>query len=155
MAGVDAAYIAAWLLPLFVGGGVWTLLRGSARGPADIAAAAGAPLTSQPAHATMLQGGWHRHGHYSVSHHSHHRSRNHNRNRNRHRSRIFIRIYIYNKNNNHAVALARPERREARPARFADDGPFFGVPSRAVVTRPAVRTVVPVTPVAPAAAQVA
>ena len=42
MAGVDAAYIAAWLLPLFVGGGVWTLLRGSARGPADIAAAAGA-----------------------------------------------------------------------------------------------------------------
>lgn len=42
MAGVDAAYIAAWLLPLFVGGGVWTLLRGPARGPADIAAAAGA-----------------------------------------------------------------------------------------------------------------
>jgi hypothetical protein len=116
-----------------------------------IAAAAGAPLTSPPAHASVPQGGWHRHGHYRVSHHSYQRSRNHNRNRNRHRSRIFIRIYIYNKNNNHAVALARPERREARPATFADDAPLFRVPSRDDVTRPAVRTVVPVTPVAPAA----
>lgn len=42
MAGVDAAYIAAWLLPALVGGGVWIALRGAARGPADLAAAIGA-----------------------------------------------------------------------------------------------------------------
>jgi hypothetical protein len=41
MAGVDAAYLVAWLLPALVGGGIWTLLRGPARGPADLAAAVG------------------------------------------------------------------------------------------------------------------
>jgi hypothetical protein len=97
-----------------------------------IAAAAGAPLTSSPAyaHASMLRG---RHSHHSYSHRSHHR--NHNWNRNRHRGRIFIRIYVYNKNNNHAVALARPERRETRPASLVEDGPFFGPTARRAVTR--------------------
>src|SRR5690242_11235237 len=42
MAAVDAAYIAAWLLPALVGGGVWTLARGAARGPAELVAAIGA-----------------------------------------------------------------------------------------------------------------
>jgi hypothetical protein len=94
-----------------------------------IAAAAAAPLTSQPAyaHANMVRG-WHSH----HSHYSHHRNRNWNGNR--HRSRIFIRIYVYNKNNNHAVAIARPERREARPASFSDEDPFFGVRRQRVVT---------------------
>jgi hypothetical protein len=90
-----------------------------------IAAAAAAPLTSSPAyaHANQLRG-WHGHHHYS-SHRSHHR--NHNWNGNRHHGRIFIRIYIYNKNNNHAVAIARPEHREARPTSFlGEDGPSFG-----------------------------
>jgi hypothetical protein len=90
-----------------------------------IAAAAAAPLTSSPAyaHANQLRG-WHGNHHYS-SHRSHHR--NHNWNGNRHHGRVFIRIYIYNKNNNHAVAIARPEHREARPASFlGDDTPFFG-----------------------------
>lgn len=40
--GFDAAYIAAWVLPALVGGGVWSALRGAARGPADLAAAIGA-----------------------------------------------------------------------------------------------------------------
>jgi hypothetical protein len=111
-----------------------------------IAAAAGAPLTSPSAHATMLQGGWH--SHHRFSHHSHHRNRNWNGNR--HRSRIFIRIYIYNKNNNHAVALARPERRETRPASLTEDRPFFRVPSRADVTRRVARPVEPEAPAAPA-----
>jgi hypothetical protein len=110
-----------------------------------IAAAAGTPLTTPPAHASVLQGGWHRHSHHRYSHYSHHRNRNWNGNR--HRGRIFIRIYIYNKNNNHAVALARPERREDRwPA--AENGPLVAVPQRAVVAR----RVAPVAPVAPAGA---
>jgi hypothetical protein len=94
-----------------------------------IAAAAGAPLTSSPAyaHANMVRG-WHSH----HSHHSHHRNRNWNGNR--HRARIFIRIYVYNKNNNHAVAIARPERREARPDSFTGSDPFFGAQRQAVVT---------------------
>ena len=114
-----------------------------------IAAAAGAPLTSSPAyaHVTMLRGGWHSHHHFS--HRSHHLNRNWNGNR--HHGRIFIRIYIYNKNNNHAIALARPERREDRPASFDERRPFFAVPTRRVATREAVRPVVPVTPVAPVA----
>ena len=41
MPGVDFAYIAAWLLPALVGGGVWVAARGPARGPADVAAAIG------------------------------------------------------------------------------------------------------------------
>ncbi len=90
-----------------------------------IAAALGAPLAGTPAyaHATMAQG-WHS----SHRHYSHHR--NHNWNGNRHHGRIFIRIYIYNKNNNHAVAVARPERREARPSWLGDDDPFLGVPGQ-------------------------
>jgi hypothetical protein len=91
-----------------------------------IAAAFFAPLTSSPAyaHANQLRG-WNSHHH--SSHHSHHRNRNWNGNR--HHGRIFIRIYIYNKNNNHAVAVARPERREARRTAFVrDDEPFFGSP---------------------------
>jgi hypothetical protein len=98
-----------------------------------IAAAAGAPLTSPPAyaHANVLQGGWH--SHHRSSHYSHHRNRNWNGNR--HRGRIFIRIYVYNKNNNHAVALARPERRETRPASLVEDRPFFGPTARRAVTR--------------------
>jgi hypothetical protein len=87
-----------------------------------IAAAAGAPLSggSTYAHASLVQG-WHHH-HSSRSHH-----RNHNWNGNRHRHRILIRIYIYNKNNNHAVAIARPERREDRPALVHRDAdPFDG-----------------------------
>jgi hypothetical protein len=107
-----------------------------------IAAATGAPLASSPAHAALLHGGWH--SHHRYSHHSHHRNRNWNGNR--HHGRIFIRIYIYNKNNNHAVAVARPERREARPP-VADNGPLVAVPQRAAVTR----RVVPVVPVAPEA----
>jgi hypothetical protein len=96
-----------------------------------ISAALFAPLTSSPAyaHANQLRG-WH--GHHRSSHHSHHRNRNWNGNR--HRARIFIRIYVYNKNNNHAVAVARPERREARPESFARDAdPTLGSP-RGVVT---------------------
>jgi hypothetical protein len=42
MAGVDGAYIAAWLIPALVGAGVWTAARGPARGPADIATTIGA-----------------------------------------------------------------------------------------------------------------
>jgi hypothetical protein len=96
-----------------------------------IAAAAAAPLTSSPAdaHASMLRGGWHSHHRYSS--HSHHRNRNWNGNR--HHGRIFIRIYIYNKNNNHAVAVARPERREARPAAVVGDAPLLG-PVRGLAT---------------------
>jgi hypothetical protein len=91
-----------------------------------IAAAVFAPLTSSPAyaHANQLRG-WH--SHHRSSHHSHHR--NHNWNGHRHHGRIFIRIYIYNKNNNHAVAVARPERRETRPATVVrDDDPFSAAP---------------------------
>ena len=96
-----------------------------------LAAAASAPLTSSPAyaHANVLRGGWH--SHHRSSHHSHHRNRNWNGNRN-HR-RIFIRIYIYNKNNNHAAAVARPERREARPAAVVRAAPLLG-PTQGVVT---------------------
>jgi hypothetical protein len=97
-----------------------------------IAATASAPLTSPPAHAhaAMLRGGWH--SHHRYSHYSQHRNRNWNGNR--HHGRIFIRIYIYNKNNNHAVAVARPERREATRTSFLGDDPFFGVPRRGTVT---------------------
>lgn len=42
MAAVDAAYIAAWLLPMLVGAGVWTAARGPARSPADVATMIGA-----------------------------------------------------------------------------------------------------------------
>src|SRR4051812_34687994 len=42
MAGVEMSYIAAWLLPALVGGGVWIAARGPARGPADVAVAIGA-----------------------------------------------------------------------------------------------------------------
>jgi hypothetical protein len=93
-----------------------------------ISSALFAPLTSSPAyaHANQLRD-WH--SHHRSSHHSHHRNRNWNGNR--HHSRIFIRIYVYNKNNNHAVALARPERRETRPA-DRDDNLFFGVPEQRV-----------------------
>ena len=96
-----------------------------------MAAAAAVPLTGSPAyaHANMLRGGWH--SHHRYSHHSHHRNRNWNGNR--HRGRIFIRIYIYNKNNNHAVAVARPERREARPAAVVGVAPLV-VPARGVAT---------------------
>jgi hypothetical protein len=102
------------------------------------AAALFAPLTSSPAyaHANQLRG-WHGH-HHRSSHHSHHRNRNWNGNR--HRARIFIRIYVYNKNNNHAVAVARPERREARPESFArDDGPFLGSPGGVLTAQRAQR----------------
>ena len=97
-----------------------------------IAATVCAPLTSPlaHAHAATLRGG--RHSHHRYSHYSHHRNRNWNGNR--HHRRIFIRIYIYNKNNNHAVAVARPERREARPTSFIGDDPFFRVPTRRTVT---------------------
>ena len=95
-----------------------------------IAAAAGVQFASSPAHAAVPQGGWH--SHHRSSHHSHHR--NHNWNGNRHHRRIFIRIYIYNKNNNHAVAVARPEHREERPASYLGEGPFFGSPNRGTVT---------------------
>jgi hypothetical protein len=90
-----------------------------------IAAAAGAPLNSAPAYAQAnVLRGWHSH----FSHHSHHRNRNWNGNH--HRARIFIRIYVYNKNNNHAVALvARPHRREERPAVvLRDPGVLVGRP---------------------------
>jgi hypothetical protein len=88
-----------------------------------ISSALFAPLTSSPAyaHANQLRG-WHGH-HHRSSHHSHHRNRNWNGNR--HRARIFIRIYVYNKNNNRAIALARPERRDDRPAVIRrDDRPI-------------------------------
>jgi hypothetical protein len=84
-----------------------------------IAAALFAPLTSSPAyaHANQLRG-WH--SHHRSSHHSHHHNRNWNGNR--HRARIFIRIYVINKNNNRAQAvIARPDRREDRPALTARD----------------------------------
>jgi hypothetical protein len=42
MAGIDAAYISAWLLPALVGSGVWMAARGPVRGPADLASAIGA-----------------------------------------------------------------------------------------------------------------
>jgi hypothetical protein len=87
-----------------------------------IVTAAGALLTSSPAYAldSIVRG-----SHSSNHYRSHHR--NHNWNGNRHHGRIFIRIYIYNKNNNHAVAIARPEHREARPESFlGEDGPFLG-----------------------------
>lgn len=116
------------------------LKKTSASAGLVIVTAAGALLTSSPAYALdSLVRGAHVHSH----HRSHHRNRNWNGNH--HRGRIFIRIYIYNKNNNHAVALARPERRETRPAAFVDDGPFFGAPTRGVATgrttTPAVRGV--------------
>jgi hypothetical protein len=40
--GVDAAYIAAWLLPAAVGGGLWSALRGPIRSAGDLAATIGA-----------------------------------------------------------------------------------------------------------------
>ncbi|HEV7489365.1 MAG TPA: hypothetical protein VGO25_01075 [Rhodanobacteraceae bacterium] len=40
--GLDFAYIAAWLLPAFVGGGIWMALSARARWVADIPAAIGA-----------------------------------------------------------------------------------------------------------------
>jgi hypothetical protein len=87
-----------------------------------ISSALFAPLTSSPAyaHANQLRG-WH--SHHRSSHHSRHHNRNWNGHR--HHARIFVRIYIYNKNNNHAVAVARPERRNDRPAVIhTDDRPI-------------------------------
>jgi hypothetical protein len=100
-----------------------------------VVTAAGALLTSSPAYAldSLARGSWSSH-----HHRSHHR--NHNWNGHVHHGRIFIRIYIYNKNNNHAVAVARPERREARRTAFVrDDEPFFGSPD-GLTTRRAPRT---------------
>ncbi|HEX5123427.1 MAG TPA: hypothetical protein VFV97_09275 [Rhodanobacteraceae bacterium] len=42
MAGIDAAYIAAWLLPALVGSGVWIVARGVVRAPADVVTTVGA-----------------------------------------------------------------------------------------------------------------
>jgi hypothetical protein len=40
--GVEPTYIAAWLLPVLIGGGIWAALRGPLREPGDIAATIGA-----------------------------------------------------------------------------------------------------------------